>query len=105
MHPGPLEIPNTATEYQIATQQDQHQEELRLFREVTSVERVLIQQIVASIDKKYLRALRNATTNKIAKTIPEIFTHLFDTYGDITTEDLSTFRTRLKGLRFPANNL
>ena len=32
-----------------------------------------------------------------------MFTHLFDTYGDITTEDLTTFRARLEGLRFPTN--
>ena len=32
-----------------------------------------------------------------------MFTHPFDTYGDITTEDLTTFRTRLEGLRYPAN--
>lgn len=102
-HPGPVVIDNTLTQYQIAARREQHQERLRLFREVTSVERVLIQQIVAAVDPKYLRALRSATTHQINKTIPEIFMHLFETYGDLTTEDLMTFRIRLEGLRYPAN--
>ena len=47
--------------------------------------------------------MRNSFTNRIEKTISEIFSHLFDTYGDSTTEDLTTFRTRLEGLSYPAN--
>ena len=88
---------------QITILLEQHQENLRLFREVIAVERGLIQQIVTAIGPKYLRALRNSITNKITRTILEIFTHLFDTYGDISTEDLTTFLTRLEGLRYPAN--
>ena len=102
-HLGALNIPNTATQYQIAILLEQHQENFRLFREVIAVERALIQKIVAAIDPKCSGALRNSITNKITRMIPEIFTHIFDTYGDITTEDLTTFRTRLEGLRYPAN--
>ena len=102
-HPGALDIPNSATQYQSAALRDQHQEEICLFREDTSVELALIQQIVAAIEPKYLRALRDSMTYQFSKTIPEIFTYLFDTYGDITTEDLTTFRTRLELLRYPAN--
>ena len=102
-HPGALAIPNNATQFIIINLRDQHQEALRLFREVTAVERVLIQQIVQAVHPKYLKAIRNAITNRINKTIPEIFQHLFDTYGDISTEDLYIHRTRLESLRFDAN--
>ena len=102
-HPGALNIANNATQYQIAIAREQHHENLRLFREIQAVERALIQQIVGAIDPKYLRALRNSATQQINKTIPEIFTHLFETYGDITTEDLASFRKRLEDLRFTAN--
>lgn len=102
-HPGTLNIANNAAQYQIAMAREQHHENLRLFREIQAVERALIQQIVRAIDPKYLRALRNSATQQINKTIPEIFTHLFETYGDITTEDLASFRKRLEDLRFTAN--
>ena len=102
-HPGALDVPNNATQFIILNLRDQHQEALRRFREVIAMERVIIQQIVQAVHPKYLKAIRNTITNRINKTIPEIFQHLFDTYGDISTEDLHMHRTRLESLRFDAN--
>ena len=102
-HPGVFEVVEQGTQYQILANEHKYQEAIRLFREVQSVELALVQQIVAAIEPKYLLALRDRTTNKIENNIAEIFSHLFDTYGDITTEDLTSFRTRLEGLRYPAN--
>ena len=47
-HPGHLNISNTATQYQIATLRETHNENLLLFNEVTAVERAFIQQILAA---------------------------------------------------------
>ena len=60
-------------QYQIVQRREEYTEALRLFREVIGVERALIQQIVGAIESKYLKELRNPVTNKITKTIPEIF--------------------------------
>ena len=82
-HPGALEIPNPGTQYQIAALRDQHHEDIRLFCEVTSVELALIQQIVAAIEPKYLRALRNGITNRIEKKLLQKFSLIYSTLMDI----------------------
>ena len=79
--PGELNIPQGATQYQIAQERNCHAEETRLFQEVLGVECTLIQKVVAAADAKYLKALCNLVTNKIICTIPDILTHLFNVYG------------------------
>ena len=44
-----------------------------MFQEFLGVERALIQQIVAAIEPKFLKALRNSVTKKILQSIPDIF--------------------------------
>ena len=67
------------------------------------MERTLIQQIVAAVEPKYLKALRTPGTNKITKTIPEIFDYLFDTYGDVSPQELRMLTTQVEALTFPPN--
>ena len=86
------------TQYEIAQARDEHEEETRVFREVIGVERAIQQQLVTAIEPKYLRALRSPGINKLTQTIPEIFEHLFSTYGDITPQDLREFTARVEGL-------
>ena len=62
--PGPLVPIPGATQFQIQQQRDQHAEGTRLFREVLVVERALIQQIVATVEPKYLKALQDPVTKK-----------------------------------------
>ena len=101
-NPGRLEIAEAGlTQYQIAQAREEHDEATRLFREVNGVERTLIQQIVAAVEPKYLRALRTPGTNKLNHTIPEIFNHLFDTYGDVTPSELRDLQARVEGLTLP----
>ena len=53
-HLGPLAIPSAATVVQSSTLQDDHIEDLCVFRKVMGVEQALIQKIVATIDATYL---------------------------------------------------
>ena len=99
--PGALTITqNGATQYTIAQERDQHEELTRIFREMIAVERTIIQQIVAVVDPKFLKAIRNTHTNKINKTIPEIFEYLFDTYGDVTIQELTELKNQVENLTF-----
>ena len=100
-NPGRLQIANDLTQYQIAQARDQHNEATRVFREIVSVERALIQQIVLAIEPKFLRALRTSGTNKLNRTIPQVLTHLFETYGDVTPHDLRELTSRVESLTFP----
>ena len=102
-NPGRLQIDGNETQYQIAQRKQEHDESTRLFREVLGVERSLIQQIVSAIEPKYLKALRNPITNKITKTIPEIFAYLFDTYGDVSPHELRMLTSQVEALTFPPN--
>eukprot|EP00957_Ditylum_brightwellii_P207697 15354137-Ditylum_brightwellii.AAC.1 len=50
LNPGQLSVTATATQAQITQLQDQHEESLHLFQEVTNIECAIIQQIVKTID-------------------------------------------------------
>ena len=82
--PQPLQVQAGATQYQIQQARDVHAEAVRLFKEVLAVQRTLVQKIVTALDPKFIKALRDPITNKISKSIPEIFEHLFDAYGHVT---------------------
>ena len=96
-NPGRLDLAESGlTQYQIAQGKDEHDEATQVFREVHSVERMILQQIVAAVEPKYLRALRKPGTNRLNCTIPELFTHLFDTYGDVTPSELRELTKRVE---------
>lgn len=102
-NPGRLIIDGTETQYQIAQRREEHAEALRLFKDCIGVERAIIQQIVAAVEPKYLKALRNPVTNKITQSIPDIFTYLFETYGDVTPQELRHLTTQVESMSFPPN--
>lgn len=96
-HPGTLDIPARATAPQIAAAQDDHTEAMRVFREVLNVEAALRQQIVSAIEDKYLKAIRNRTTNAITMSVSDIImVHLFGTYGSIDPDKLETEEKKVK---------
>ena len=83
--------------------QDQHAETTRLFRDVLGVERAIVQQIIAAVEPKYLRALRQPGTNRLQQCIPTILDHLFDTYGYVTPQDLQELTLRVEKLAYPSS--
>ena len=99
-NPGLLNIIPGATQYQIAQQKEQHAEDIRLFHEVLAVERTIIQQIVAAVDAKYLKALRDPVTNKITRTIPDILAHHFNAYGHVTPSELYDLKQKIETMQF-----
>ena len=104
-NPGRLDIAEASLiRYQIVQAREEHDEATQLFREVNGVERTIFQQIVSAIEPKYLRALRMPGTNKLNHTIPEIFDHLFDTYGDVTPR-IQDLQARVESLTLPPSKL
>ena len=59
--------------------------------------------VVAAIKLKYLKAIRNPVTNKIIHSIPDIFDYLFETYGDVTPQELRHLTTQVESMAFPLN--
>ena len=95
-----MDIENDDTRYILAQKCLNYDTDLALYREFVAMERILIQQIVNAIDGKYLKAIRSKTTNKINKTIPEILTYLFETYGDVSPQELMGLRTQIETMTF-----
>ena len=61
-----------------------------------AVEGALVQQIVSAIKPKFLQALKNPVTKQITCIIPQIFTYLFDTYGDVTPVELNELKKKVE---------
>ena len=60
-----LILPQNRTQYQITQAKEQYYNKLRMFNEVNTVEKILIQQIVDAIDSKYLTSLTSLITSSI----------------------------------------
>eukprot|EP00957_Ditylum_brightwellii_P110809 8451514-Ditylum_brightwellii.AAC.1 len=54
-----LLLPQNGTQYQITQAKEQYCDELCMFNEVNSMEKILIQQIVDASDPKFLTAIRD----------------------------------------------
>ena len=76
-----------------------------MFQECLGVEHALIQQIVAAIEPKFLKALRNSVTNKIVQLIPDIFEQLFEMFGNVTPQELRQLTTQVETMTFPPSEL
>ena len=102
--PQPLNVQLGATYFQIQQQQDEHAERVRLFKEVLAVEQVLNQQIVAALDAKYIKALRDRIRNKITRSIPDFFEYLFNAYSHVTPTELYELKQKWRTCNFPHKN-
>jgi hypothetical protein len=104
-HPGLLAIPPGTTAPMIAVMKDAHTEQLRLFKEVTGVEKALIQQMVRAIDPPYLAALRDRASNSLRGTVSQVLEHLNTVYGRVSPQMLENreqeLRTMLYNAKFP----
>ena len=72
-----------------ATLQQQHRDDIRIFRECQAVEAALRQQLVQAIDRVYLEVLRDPNTNAIKRPLRGIIQHLLDGYGNVTAQQLA----------------
>lgn len=87
-HPGPLAIPPGTINHMANTIRDQHNEALRVFREVLGVDQALLQQLVEAIEPQYLSALRNRQSNSITLPFYDVLNYLQDTFGRVTPQML-----------------
>jgi hypothetical protein len=67
---------------------DEWKDKIKLFREVTDVEKTIIKQIVEVIDEKYIKSIRDRVTNTIKISLIQILEFLFDRYGIVEDDDL-----------------
>ena len=65
---------NPLTAEGIALQKIQHDEQFKLYNEVQAVEGILRTQIIEAIDEEYITPLRDANTDMMHQSIPDILT-------------------------------
>lgn len=99
-HPGPLIIPIGTAQHEATRLREEHKTSIRLFRETIDVEKALIKQLVAAIEPKYLKSLRNDHTNAIDVSISAVLTHLFEKHGVIVADTLDEQETKVKGMKY-----
>ena len=87
--PAPLVIPLNATNHMTFTLQQRHRDSFRIFRECQAIQKSLKQQQVQAIPIVYLEILRDSITNTIDRSIRGIIQHLFDTYGNMTSQKIA----------------
>ena len=90
----------TWTQFQITQAKSEHDEDLRVFREYTLMQRALIQQVLQAIDGKYLSALRNRVTGQIPNDTRSIMSYLFRVYGQITPAQLQDKEDTVKNFNY-----
>lgn len=103
VHPGLLVIPAgppAVPQYLRTEMKEDHKEAIRLFREANNVEKALLKQLSEAIPELYLKRFRSRHTNTLTASLPVILAYLFQTYGDISEEELTSADETLKAKVF-----
>ena len=87
-HPGPLIITNGTTFHGNSNMWIVYTKEVRLFHELTVLEKALVQKIVGTVEEAYLTDIFNSTTNSINDTVMGVLTHLQDNYGQLMPHEI-----------------
>jgi tetrahydrodipicolinate N-succinyltransferase len=98
--PGQLIIPPGTTGPMATVMREEHQEAIRIFREVQGVEKALIQQIVQAIEAPFLSALRVRATNALGGTVYDILAYLQDVYGRVSPQMVDTREEEVRNLAY-----
>ena len=77
-----------------------HKKATDLYHETVDLDNAFKKQITDAIEGIYLEELRDAMTNTIVHTIPQIFDHLYTAYGDITSEALREREEKVRSMSY-----
>ena len=86
--PAALNIPLGTTAHESLRLREDHKASKRLFIQVSDLEKALIKMLSRTIPSMYLMHFRNEFSSAINARIPVILSHLLDTYGRVTEDDL-----------------
>lgn len=94
--PGMRILPPNVTDQVAMIYRENHAEYVRIFHEVTAVEKALIQQIVAAVDHTYLQTLCSRESQSITIPVYEVIEFLFRVYGKIISRQVATKQEELR---------
>jgi hypothetical protein len=91
--PPPATIGTTAV---IAASRLTYDEQMSAFNKCTLIERTIVQQINTALDDDVLADLIDDATGLLVGTVPDIMQELYDTYGTVTPQALTTAKAKLE---------
>jgi hypothetical protein len=89
-------IPTAATAALISELRQQYTDEKRAFQTYYPVDAALKKQLLAATDERFVISLKDRTHGFALIRTRTFIRHLYDIYGNITSEDLSTNEDRMK---------
>ena len=89
-HPGTLVVPQFTANHDLICLQEEHKAEKETYNDCMAVKKTLTKQIVGAVEPKYLKDIRDPVTISLLLPVHEILQHLFENYGQVTTEALAT---------------
>ena len=96
-NPGAIPtIPTASTASQITALTRTFNHNFRTYTEANRTDTALKQQIIDAIDEIYIEEQRNQHTGYTSVSTLDLLTHLYDTYGSITSVDLDKNETTMK---------
>jgi hypothetical protein len=92
--PAPATTADTAVV--IAASRQVYDEQMSAFNKCTLINRTILQHINTALDDDFLANLINNATGLFIGTIPDIMLELYDTYGTVTPQGLTTAKAKLE---------
>jgi hypothetical protein len=80
----------------IAASRQHYDEQMSAFNKCTLIERTIVQQINTALDDDVLADLIDDATGLLIGTIPDIMRELYDMYGTVTPQALTTAKAKLE---------
>ena len=105
VHPGPLIIPPGTAQHEASRLREEHSENFRIFLETIDVEKALINHLVAAIEPKYIKSLRNVDSNAIDIPLHQVLQHLFNRFGDVNADTLMDIEEKVKTMEYNLSEL
>lgn len=94
-HPGPLNVVGTKTVDNF-NEQAAHKTEMDHYENSHHIRAVLITKITEAMDHRLTVPLRDVTTRRITKSIPEIFDYLYQVHGQVEHGDVLAKENELR---------
>jgi hypothetical protein len=89
-----------STAHQIAEARQLHMDNMAIFKECNLIKHTIIQQINTAIDEDCLADLIDDETGLLEGTVAHIIQELYDTYGSITPQSLTSAKAKLEATTY-----
>ena len=102
--PRPLQIPPFTAQHDVIRLQGLHTQRMDTYTDCQAVKKALLRQIVTAVDAAYIKELRDPYTNTIDLPVHGVLAHLFNRYGQVTSEQLDLEESNIANFFWDLND-